>query len=101
MADTATHLDEKRPIEQPLPEYNNKEFDSNNESISRENSSHNAGPREPADPDTALEQTVTTESVKYPPMAKILLIMLSLYVSMFLVALVSPAESRNIQIHGI
>ncbi|KAJ5247045.1 hypothetical protein N7468_002028 [Penicillium chermesinum] len=72
---------------QSLDQSNNKELDLTEKSISQGNSSHDAEPQEPVDPNTALEQTVTTESTKYPPMAKILLIMLSLYVSMFLIAL--------------
>ncbi|KAJ6013955.1 hypothetical protein N7540_008546 [Penicillium herquei] len=34
-----------------------------------------------------LERSLTTESTKYPPMSKIILIMLALYISMFLVSL--------------
>lgn len=40
--------------------------------------------------DGALERSNTTESIKYPPMAKIILIMLAIYISIFLIALVSP-----------
>ena len=46
------------------------------------------------DVDVVLERSVTTESAKYPPMSKIILIMLALYISMFLVALVSHTTRR-------
>lgn len=39
--------------------------------------------------DAALERSVTTESAKYPSKKKIIPIMAALYISMFLVALVS------------
>jgi hypothetical protein len=39
--------------------------------------------------DDALEPSTTTESIKYPPLANIILIMLAVYITLFLVALVS------------
>ena len=50
-------------------------------------------PPSPQDGNDAIERSVTTESAKYPPMSKIILIMLALYISMFLVALVSHLRS--------
>ncbi|KAJ5286817.1 hypothetical protein N7478_002503 [Penicillium angulare] len=41
----------------------------------------------PKDDTDVVQRTVTTESIKYPPMKKIIPIMLSLYIAIFLVAL--------------
>lgn len=50
----------------------------------------------PQDVDAALERSVTTESAKYPSIKKIVPIMAALYISMFLVALVSLISDSSV-----